>query len=135
MIIHTVMVLYNPLSADKSRRKLLLSEQNGETGHKNNQCNHHTVFAPQAGAEFRYIKQFSLFQLLTRWMSIYYFVWLQSKSKTVIWSKQNKGIYCFTGCMDYNLFSGKHPEVQTRLYLYISYNWDSNSAHHCFITI
>lgn len=28
---------------------------------------------------------------------------------------QHKGICCFSGCMDYSHFSGKHPEVRSRL--------------------
>lgn len=58
MIIHTVVALYNPLRADGGRRKLLLSQQNGGTGHKHHQCNHRTLLAARAGATFGVYKAF-----------------------------------------------------------------------------
>lgn len=47
------MALYNPLSADKGWRKLLLSEQSGETGHKHNQS---LSLQPKKGDHPRYFE-------------------------------------------------------------------------------
>lgn len=108
MIIHTVTLLFNPHSADKSSNCCFQSK-NGETGHKHNLCNHHKVFAPQAGAMLIF--------------NFFYLVW----ANTMTWWKQNKGCSVLLDAW-ITVFSVGSIQTSSPDYR------DTNSAQHCFIT-
>lgn len=59
---------------------------------------------------------------------VFNFILLHSKAQTMTWLKQNKGMWCFTGCTDYSLFSGRHQKSSPD-------HRDRNSARRRFITI